>query len=1261
MHDISFFLLKNILPVGASAIAFFGVGLLFAKAIWGRYNQRLSNAVEENLNLAGQWSALGASQQDLFKKLRVRWQSDRDTYEAVLAEKEARIAQLGERLKGAGAEVPAFAAIPGEELISRTRVSELEAALEAEREAAAKLRDELDRMAELPMLPFAVKSAADKALPTGDEALQTRIRELEQDLIDTHDELHNLRADYEKQVKLVESLESKLISAPAPAVVSAEEAAMPGANAQFQALLAQRSRELRHRQGSQGRDAKAEIERLLGEIESARDTLEQEREEGLRVKADLEAQRDELLQLKTTLETERDEFLQLEANLETEKDEHLQLKTTLETERGEHLQLKATLETERDEHLQLKTAFAAEQEAHLETSEALESEKMGHVETKSELEAVRSGFEGARAEISRVESELDRVESELEQRDEALRQLRDEAEKAGLAMDGLRADFEEAKAEIARTEAELARTKDELGQRDDELLRAWDDVETAKQATGVVESDLVGARAEITRVESELAQVKTELAKREEDLARLRDEALEAQAEKELLSADLARLEEEGGSLRRRRSALQAELNDACHELYDVRRALNLRLDEIGGLTVEMDAYAALRENHVALSSDLDSSREEAAATAAQLADSLAAREELDGQLSRLRAEHEAELARAEELAKHLNETRRDLSEVRIALAVKTEEYQKSVGQMEELEAIISDRSAEVNDLSAELRQQREQMRLLKNTLAETQGELEALSEESRTLNAGVKAGTAFIEEQRSRIASLEAALSERYSELNKVRTEAEERARETQHHESRVAHLEAELERRDEEFEDSSRRIASAEEALETAHAQIASFTTRLQEAEVSLVGLREELDRVSREKDETLQALDRATLRVSDLEEAARKREAHLEQIERELAESREIPPALESQIAKLQTELESAREERRLSALAVGELEEAIRSSDEHTLGLSARLDEKEAEAASLVAELAALQGVFETKNRDETEARAAIAALEKELESGLAALRTQLESAEEKNAREIASREDEIERLKEKLAQESQRVGEQTALTEANDSEIAALRDLLSARIEEIQELQVRIGEVMMQRASRECEISTLKEKLRALDGDNELRLADYAKIDAEPVDDGTPLEAITLADPPLSPQPAVEPPLAVEAQKTDEPDPVALCDGADDESIVFFNESAAALTRAETEKIDRAARSIRRLGGKIEVTLVGYAGTEGTPDFQESLSARRADSVRERLVERGVSLAAVKIRAAGPDRRFSDWKARRVEMVLSPVAVAETVN
>jgi len=44
-----------------------------------------------------------------------------------------------------------------------------------------------------------------------------------------------------------------------------------------------------------------------------------------------------------------------------------------------------------------------------------------------------------------------------------------------------------------------------------------------------------------------------------------------------------------------------------------------------------------------------------------------------------------------------------------------------------------------------------------------------------------------------------------------------------------------------------------------------------------------------------------------------------------------------------------------------------------------------------------------------------------------------------------------------------------------------------------------------------------------------------------------------------------------------------------------------------------------------------------------------------------LLERGVPRSMITVQSSGQDRRFSDWRARRAELVLVPNAVAETVN
>ena len=1162
MHDFSFFLLKSLLPVGVLAILFFGIGLLLAKFIWGRFQQRLNNAVEENMNLASQWSVLAVSQQDLFKKLRVRWQSDRDAFDAVLAEKEQLIARLGVGLKATGADLSGIPAISAEDVAARAKVRELESALATEKAEVARLREEADR-SEMPILPFAVLDGSSTP-SSGEEDFASRIRDLEQDLIDTHDELHRVRSDYEKQVKLVESLESKLIAVPVPVAAAASPEI-----AQMMALLAQRARE-----------TKARRDRLQGQ--------------------------------------------RTEASL-------------------------------------ANTAEIAEISAR--HAEAMESIELRRAELEARFSEEKDALENLLAQRAReTKAQRDRF---LGQRTEAF--LANAAEMAEISARHAEA-IESVEQGRALLEARFSEEKDAL--------------ENLLAEAGVAAES---RQAELARLEKMLADRETELA-----------EACEKLEEIEVL--------------RRRRGSLQAELNDAHHELYDVRRALNLRIEEMGLLDGRLSELSEVGAQNLALARDLEATREQLAGSLQSLASAEVVRDQASASLVELEALLESDRTVASAVATQLNETRRELSEVRIALSAKSDEYQTALAQMEELEAIISDRSAEVNDLSTELRQQRDLARQLKNTLAETQGELEALNEESRALNAGVKARAAFAEEQQARVAALELALSERYHELNRVRVDAEEHSRKARHHESRATQLEAELDRRGAEFEASFSRVATAEEALEASNARIAALSGQLEMAGISLGELRQELEGVSREKDETLRGLERAGRRVAELEEAALKREVQLVEIERELAEARSFGGDLERKFERLQVELETAREERSLSSASVSELEEALRASDDRTLQLASRLDEKEGEVAALSAELEKLQTLVDERTTGESEAQARIEALESEIETRLAELRREHEAINETGALEITLQADEIAKLREQLAADSEthaaeiarirgelteesalsldeieklhvqlaaetgRFEEESALRQASLAEIEDLREKLAARSESIRDLQNQISAVMMQRDSRDSELSALKDKLRAMEetlrdlpgfGVNAfvkppviqvdpvaLEAATLNLVSETATEVGISLDALTSTHSHHPPKPASEA----------SPEPASSAwTGNDEDLTVFFNESASVPSQAEIEKIDRCARSVRRLGRRVEVTVIGYAGSEGSSDFNESVSARRADAVRERLVERGVSQAVVKVKAAGQDRRFSDWKARRVEMIVAPIAVAETVN
>lgn len=1078
MYDINLFLLESWLAVGVAAIVFFVIGLLLAKFIWGRFSSRLTNAVEENLNLAGQWSSLGSSQRDLFKKLRSRWQADRESWELTISAKEGQVRDLTAALHSSGKTVVLDSEDTAE---SKVRVTELEALLGEKDAAITALKADVE---------FHEKSAQDKgvidftvpispiaaAIPSEStaESLNQKNKDLEQDLIDTHDELHDVREGYRKQVELVESLEAKLIEA-------------PGSN-----------REL---------------------IESASKV------------SDLEG---ELVTLTASLHTESRKGAQFAALFSQRSREISALRdgaiTTVASE-----EMEALVVTHEAEVQSLEIAISALVSAHKEDVQLL-------VATNEAL--------------------------------------------------------------VGRLESEIKDLKDELGDRN----------------------------SAVKRFEGELDVATTEIESNTERLAILED-------------------------LERRKASTQSELNDACHEMYDVRAALRNRLDEIEMLEARLDELDVLEEEHV-------------------------------------------------KTTQELSDARHELSDVRIAFNEKLELLNKAEAGTEELEAIISDRGAEVNDLSAEVRQQRDLVRQLKNSLAEQEGELEALNIESSEVHSVIAAKTNLLEEHQLRITDLEGALAERYKEMNAIRVESSDHSFAAKYHESRAEQLESELERRVAIFDESDQRVASAEEALIVANEKIEELTALLAASETSLSELRASLDEVSHEKDQNIRDLENASSRVQVLEQAAREREEKLSQIEFDLQTSKSEASDFSSRLARITSEIEEARKEQKLSETEVSQLEEALRESDNKTLQLSKDVDAKESELELVSDELSELKEVLETKVASAAEAEVRIESLKNELEAKVEVLQAenlelsaaaipqevvqslteQIKSLESEN-RELSGNgsnaDEEVKRMQQEVTSLRDSLDRYTQQREESIAEIDSLRGKVGQRGDSIRELKGQLSSIMMQRSSREDEISLLKDKLKAVEAELTASDASARQSLQAPVVETTPSSGIDLEE-------AIKSSLSFEqasdggtsldelgdkqghhnSPKENEPlsvvvpEPVAEIQevrGRGDDSAIYFDESAASLSDSELEKIDHCARLARRSRGKLAVTVIGFAGSEGNADFNESLSARRAEAVRERLLERGVTQSNVHVRNAGQDRRFSDWKARRVELVVAPRAVAETVN
>ena len=82
--------------------------------------------------------------------------------------------------------------------------------------------------------------------------------------------------------------------------------------------------------------------------------------------------------------------------------------------------------------------------------------------------------------------------------------------------------------------------------------------------------------------------------------------------------------------------------------------------------------------------------------------------------------------------------------------------------------------------------------------------------------------------------------------------------------------------------------------------------------------------------------------------------------------------------------------------------------------------------------------------------------------------------------------------------------------------------------------------------------------------------------------------------------------------------------------------VSFALGSAALDAAARETVAQAAAAFRA-GEPTRIELVGHADTTGNADFNQQLSARRADAVRAALITAGVPSGAIAVDAVGDTR------------------------
>ena len=101
------------------------------------------------------------------------------------------------------------------------------------------------------------------------------------------------------------------------------------------------------------------------------------------------------------------------------------------------------------------------------------------------------------------------------------------------------------------------------------------------------------------------------------------------------------------------------------------------------------------------------------------------------------------------------------------------------------------------------------------------------------------------------------------------------------------------------------------------------------------------------------------------------------------------------------------------------------------------------------------------------------------------------------------------------------------------------------------------------------------------------------------------------------------------------------------------SIRFHVNSTRVISTQERDACVDQARAYVSAGGQRSITAHGYASEEGDPERNRTLARRRAEAIRDLLVQRGVPASAATPHGHGADTTYPDRPSnRRVEIALA---------
>ena len=92
-------------------------------------------------------------------------------------------------------------------------------------------------------------------------------------------------------------------------------------------------------------------------------------------------------------------------------------------------------------------------------------------------------------------------------------------------------------------------------------------------------------------------------------------------------------------------------------------------------------------------------------------------------------------------------------------------------------------------------------------------------------------------------------------------------------------------------------------------------------------------------------------------------------------------------------------------------------------------------------------------------------------------------------------------------------------------------------------------------------------------------------------------------------------------------------------------MVFFDTNSTTVSQQGAATVTEAANVAKSMPN-ARVTITGYTDTDGAPAYNQQLSVRRADAVKNALVSNGVAPQSINVTGAGEAGLLIDTRTRR---------------